>query len=341
MNADSEQKQQIGVSTAFAELMLVSQVLHRAQATYADQTAFRTQWSDAFLEQAFAWTSHLSTMLAMENDSQALVIAFLASKYTTGVNSSDLPRMEKNARTSQHDEEERGLVSAHELLNPSLALQQRLLSNPSLDPALVPVLFRYGQQHSKGKARAHDPPTLPTDLLDMAVKGAFEETVQGISSLLRRLPASVQKHSGQDTYFGMKAMEKRALARTFYRQAAESINRYGSDEKQRREETMAMILEQARGYVDAIGEEGVRILEEAVTLSTKMDRGDTTVTSCLQDAVLAAKQHLADANAAVKVKIKTERVEKKPQIWIEDESPIPPTQFTQLPSLLPDEDWIE
>ncbi|KAG0236129.1 hypothetical protein BGW42_004013 [Actinomortierella wolfii] len=318
MNANFHQKQH-GHSEAFEELMIVTQLLDQAQARYADQAAFKAQWTKVFVEQAFAWTSHLSKMLARQDDPKALVDTFLLS-------------LQSKPSDSKEDIPWKESISTSELVNPTTALLHRLLGNPSLDVELVPILFQLAQQQNEGNIRPDDSQDIPSHVADMVADGAFQNLASGVMRLLRTAPvcASLGHGKGQAEWersINANDVEKRALARTLYQRA--TLARHDGAEKENETSPGAIFLQQTRNFVNAVGQDALDVIEKAILIS--LEKADDASTMQLQRALLAAREQLEERKMSGE----------SPGMAGQDKSLTALTQFTQFPVFLQDDDWDE
>lgn len=144
------------------ELTVVSRILQQASIPVT-QAQFDQQWTPTQLRTAFNWTRHLSAMLlALDNNlsslsagqqvltPQRIVKSFLKSRVSA--NRQSHSNLNGNSKYGDHRSSSSSSSTPHlstavnlpteaELLDPSIALQRRLLSNPGLtDMARLEIL---------------------------------------------------------------------------------------------------------------------------------------------------------------------------------------------------------
>ncbi|KAF9137356.1 hypothetical protein BG015_002745, partial [Linnemannia schmuckeri] len=219
------------------ELTIVSRILQQASIPLT-QAQFDQQWTSTQLRTAFHWTRHLSALFLSLDDTlsslsagqqvltpQRIVKSFLKSRKSTSRQPHSNPNgnNEYGGYGSSFSSSSTSLQSTAgtlpteaELLDPSNALQRRLLSNPGLtDMARLEILFLSCSQQQ------HQHFEINGDALSIIKENALEDLIEGAKSHFMQLPRlpGVDLPGLQDDMLSnmtTKSIEQRAKARVLF-----------------------------------------------------------------------------------------------------------------------------
>ncbi|KAF8980042.1 hypothetical protein BGZ46_004723 [Entomortierella lignicola] len=176
------------------ELAIVCRILQQASIPIAHNSQFDQQWTSAYLKQCFQWTDHLTALLRSTGQSTSTTIStssvteeneeIIQLEVVAIVRSFlDTLRDERRCANNGAYDALGILPSQEELLDPSVALQRRLLKNPGLSDTAIIKIFRFNKSEStstKSSSSRHGALTLVNE-------NAIENIVRGVQSHLQQL----------------------------------------------------------------------------------------------------------------------------------------------------------
>ncbi|OAQ33529.1 hypothetical protein K457DRAFT_14751 [Linnemannia elongata AG-77] len=225
-------------SKTHPELTVVSRILQQASIPLT-QAQFDQQWTATQLRTAFNWTRHLSAMFLALDDNlsslsagqqvltpQRIVKSFLKSResairqYHININGDNHSSSSSSSLLTTHLLSAVILPTESELLDPSAALQRRLLSNVGLtDMARLEILsLNCSQQQQQRDGSSFE---INSDAMSIIKENALEDLIAGARThflQLSRLPGVDLSDLQGDILSNMttKSTKQRAKARVLF-----------------------------------------------------------------------------------------------------------------------------